>query len=175
MSNETATSTLDVMAVKTENIEYTVMVKLNDKQEVDTSDIIYRSNPEQVKKLTEEKGYTVAKIQTVTNYKVGSVQGLLDLIGDPDEVVNIINRGLQQKYAQKVAEYLTEFDSTQQKFVNEASEEVFDSKELLQEATQRRSLTQGEKIVRDLKKAGLTDAAIAAMLTALQASSGVSE
>lgn len=163
-----ATNTAVDMSIKTENVTYTVLVKLNDEGAVTKGNIKYASGDEQIAKL-KENGFIEAFQQTFLTYKIGTLQGLSDLIGDDEEAVNVAQRGVAQKTSQKIASYLTDYDYEAQKFLNEPVEGTFDTRELLQEATQRRSLTQGEKLVRDMKKSGYADEQIALVLKTLQA------
>jgi len=163
-----ATDTLTDVSIKTENVTYTVLVKLNDEGAVTKGNIKYASGEEQIAKL-KENGFIEAFVQTFTTYKIGTLAGLSDLIADEEESVNVAQRGVAQKTSQKIASYLTDYDYENQKFLNEPVEGAFDTRDMLQEATQRRSLTQGEKLVRDMKKSGYADEMIALVLKTLQA------
>jgi hypothetical protein len=179
MSTVAVTPSTDI-AIKPENIEYKVYVKLDGEGKVIEKETVYSSSAKQIEKLDAEvakpdASIVLAKAQTVKTYKVGSIEGLRELIGDEEEAVNIINRGLAQKFNQKISEYLTDFDSTKQAFVNDQTDEVFDSKELLQEPTQRRNLSPTEKLAKAVKNAGFDEATILALLASLQASTPVAE
>lgn len=163
------------IAIKSENITYNVYVKVGQDGKVDPEvkgSVVYTSNEKTIKEYDKpDSGYTLAKTQTVRTYKAGTVQGFVDLIGDEEEAVNIINRGLTQKSNQKVSEYLTDFDVATQAFVNQ-SEDVFDSREALQEATQRRNLSPLEKAQKAIRQIpGYQNIDIAALLQQLQAAS----
>ena len=171
-----ATATFTDVSVKTENVDYVRLVKMNSEGVVekvsnknDPSGIKYAAaGSEQITKL-KESGYVEADTNTFTTYKIGTLSGLSDLIGDEEEAVNVAQRGVSQKISQKIAAFLTEYDYENQKFVNETVEGAIDTREFLQEPTQRRSLTQGEKLVRDMKKSGYADEMIALVLKTLQA------
>lgn len=171
----TETPNLD-LSIKTENLVYQVWVKTDEKGAVIEKEITYRavgSDEAKEKEATEKltsSGYILGKQQTVKSYKAGTMEGFLEIVSDPDEALNIANRGLAAKFNQKIKDVLTDFDTASQTFVNPQTEDVFDSRELLQEPTQRRALNQSEKIIRDLKKSGLSDTVIAAMIQTLQAS-----
>ena len=87
--------------------------------------------------------------QTIKAYKVGTISGFQELIPDADEQLNIINRGLAQKFNQKLTA-VDELDKDGNP-VFQPVEGTFDSIEWLQEPTQRRNLSDTEKAMRALK------------------------
>lgn len=158
--------------IQSENITYQVWVKLTDEGNVIEKETTYRAtvaDPNKEQEANEKlskAGYQLARVQTVKGYTVKSTGALEELIGDPDEAGNIGNRGLQAKFNQKIKEWLTAMQDG--KFVN-ADVDVLDSRELLQEPTQRRNLSIQDKLARDFKKSGLSEEVIAAMMATLQA------
>lgn len=149
VSNE-ATST-DV-AIKPDNVTYHVFVKTDAEGKVQPKETVYTSSEKQVEKYAAaDSGYTLAKSQTLRTYKVGTVEGFVELINDNEEAINIINRGVAQKTNQKINDFLTSFDETTQQFTNPESEDVIDTRDMLQEPTQRRNLSTTDKVIRALK------------------------
>jgi hypothetical protein len=90
--------------------------------------------------------------QSVREYKVGSWDAAASLIPDEDERVNIFNAGLIAKTDRKVKAKLTEISNDEKEFTFEPVE-LFDTLELIQEATQRKNLTPLEKAGRQFKTA----------------------
>ncbi len=170
VTNDTTSS--DV-AIKPENITYNVYVKLNAEGKVDVKETVYTASEKQIEKYNKpDSGFSLAKTQTIRVYKAGTVDGFVTLIGDNEEAVNIINRGLAKKTNQKIADFLTGFDETTQSFVNDQTDEVVDTRDMLQEPTQRRNLSPTEKAVRALKQIpGFDNDKIMQILAQLQSAS----
>ena len=168
--NDTAST--DV-AIKPENVTYSVFVKVDAEGKVLPKETVYTASEKQIEKYSAaDSGYSLAKTQTVRVYKAGTVEGFVELIGDNEEAVNIINRGVAQKTNQKISEFLTSFDETTQQFVNPQSDDVIDTRDMLQEPTQRRNLSPTDKAVRALKQIpGFDNDKIMAILAQLQSAS----
>jgi len=103
--------------------------------------------------------------QSVTAYRVGSLEGLTELVPDAEEAVNIINRGIQQKFNQKVKAFLTEVDAEGNPVFQQV-EGAFDSKDWIQAETKRRNLSDTEKAMKFVNN---LDPALKAMLAQMLA------
>jgi len=168
------------LAIKTDNVTYQVWVKLDDKGKVieegkdkpTARQVTADSDREDevAKKLTDE-GFVLGKTQVVKSYRAGTMDGFVEIIGDPEEALVVANKGIAAKFNQKAMKFLLDFDTEAQTFVNPQTDDVADSREWLQEPTQKRSLTPADKMIRALRGAGYSDKQIAAAISALQASS----
>jgi hypothetical protein len=170
VTNDATASSTDI-AIKPENVEFKRFVKLDSEGKVDSSakgSIAFSSGGKKLELLESNKDYTPAGTFTIRVYGIGTLDGLAELIGDNEEAVNIVNRGLTQKTNQKISEFLTSFDDVAQTFTNQESADVVDTREMLQEATQRRNLSMTDKAVKALTNAGYDQAKIMAILAQLQ-------
>jgi hypothetical protein len=157
MATATLTPTSTGQSIKTSNETYRTYVQLDaeGKKIVKTSfGTAGKDNAFWNKLDAPDSGFQIGLEQTVKRYKAGSVEGCSEIIPDPDEFVNIFNRGLDQKFNQKINGVLTETtdDATQLAFNPQA--DAFDTIDLLREPTQRRNLSDNEKAEINMK-AGL--------------------
>lgn len=160
------------LSVKSENVVYERYSKVTmseDQSKVIDTDVAILSNPKQEEKdALLAKGYKLEFTQTVRVDKAGTVEGMAQIITDPDELVMVFNRGLQSKLNQKLNSKFRETneDGTA---TFQSTEDVFDPSELVNEATQRKNLSPIEKALKGLEKSGVSAEAIAAAMAALQA------
>lgn len=168
----TATVPTD-LAVKSENVIYERYTKLvmSDTEptkvnEVKTA-VLSNPKPEEQQKLIAE-GYQLEFTQTVRVDKAGTEAGESEIIKDADERVIIWNRGLQSKLNQKLNSLFKESneDGTA---TFQSTEEIYDPSDLLNEATQRKSLSPIEKAMKGLEKSGISAEMLQAAIAALQA------
>lgn len=89
---------------------------------------------------------------TVREYKANSIEGCKVLVTDEEEFVNIFNSGLTAKSDRKLKAVLTELTDDGSNFTFEPPA-VFDTLDLIQEATQRKNLTPVEKATRKIRDA----------------------
>ena len=155
----TTTTTTD-LSVKSENVVYERYTKLV-YSETDPTKLIdvktaILSNPTQEERDANLKqGFTLEFVQTVRVDKAGTVEGMSQIITDKDELVTIFNRGLQSKLNQKLNSKFRE-NNEDGTAAFQATEEVYDPTELLNEATQRKSLSPIEKAFKGLEKSGIS-------------------
>lgn len=137
------------LAVKTENVEFAVYVEHDPIKDKNT--VKHTSFASEIEKLQkdEDPNKKIAFIQSVRTYKVGTVAGLAELVPDVEEQVAIINRGLAAKFNQKIKTELTETDEAGG-LAFTAVAGFYDSKDLLQEPTQRKNLSETDKALKVL-------------------------
>jgi hypothetical protein len=173
----TAPSTIDDLAIKTENLTYRVYVKLDDQGKIVEKDIeMGTSGKDEAfwKKMDAKVAageYQLAIEQTVKTYTAGTLEGARQLIEDEEEAVVIWNRGAKAKTGQKISALFKEVtdDGTNLKF--EPVEGAYDSIDLLKEATTRRNLSPTDKAIKGMTAAfkllGIPDDQIAIKLQEL--------
>ena len=179
---ETATST-DALAIINTNVEYRVYALIDSDGNVKDRQLVSASQSDpDFKKYEERYAESQAKLpaekqltaqleaaQTIAKPKFGSVESFMDYIDDPEEAMNIINRGVASKFNQKINSSLME-TSEDGSLAFPFSDGVFDPRELIQESTRRRSMSPAEKAVKALKQAGFKEEDVLKMLAQLQAS-----
>lgn len=149
----TSAQILDVtstdLSVKTENVEFAVYVEHDPAKDKNT--VKHTSFASEIEKLQKEDdpNKKIAFIQSVRTYKVGTVAGLGELVPDVEEQVAIINRGLAAKFNQKIKTELTETDEAGALAFTPVGG-FYDSKDLLQEPTQRKNLSETDKALKVL-------------------------
>jgi hypothetical protein len=160
------------LAVKSENVVFERYTKVTMSQteptKVDKIETAILSNPkpEDQQKLT-DAGYTLEFSQTVRVDKAGSVEGMSQIVTDPEELVTIFNRGLNSKLNQKLNSLFKE-SNEDGSATFQSTEDVFDPSELINEPTQRRSLSPIEKAIKGLEKSGISADMLAQAIAALQ-------
>lgn len=143
------------VAIKPENQDYMVYLQLNDDgtfkaKSLVSGDFAKWEEAHKEDKPVWQRGFELPV--TVRGYTVSSFEGLLQLIGgDAEEAVNIVNRGLKQKYSQKINATLLEVDEANKQLIYEPTGEVYDSRALLSEPTRRRNLSVEERFTRAVK------------------------
>lgn len=169
----TAIASTPDLAVKSENVvfeRYTKVVYTQSEptkvQEVKTA-ILSNPKPEEQQKLLAD-GYVLEFTQTVRVDKAGTVEGMAQIVTDAEELVTVFNRGLQSKLNQKLNSLFKESneDGTA---TFQSTEEIYDPSELINEPTQRRSLSPVEKAIKGLEKSGIPAEMLAQAIAALQA------
>lgn len=159
------------LSVKSRNVVYVRFAKgvANPTTNKTDWDVKILADPsEAVSADLESKGFIKQAEQTVIISVAGTPEGFEQLVSDPEERVNVFNRGVNQKYQQKLNALFSDTDDDG-KPTHQYTEEAYDPSELLNEATSRRNLTPEDKAARDLKKSGLSQEMIAAMLEVLRA------
>lgn len=158
----------ETVGIKTENVEYRVYATLKEDGTIAKRELVSTSD------FTKwEKEHPKAQLeltQSVRKYKAGSIEAFVQLIGDDEEALNIVNRGLSAKFSQKINTTLLETNE-QNQLVFEPIDGVYDSLELLQQETVRKSLSPVEKAERDLKKLGFDPALVASLMQQIQQAS----
>lgn len=148
----------DTMAVTTHNETYRVYVKPDKEGKIDPKETKFVTAGKDNKtwndldKLVESGEYTLMLEQTVREYKANTWDGVAALIPDEEERVNIFNAGLNAKSDRKIKAVLTEV-TEDGKSLEFDPVELFDTIDLIQEATQRKNLTPIEKATRQIRTA----------------------
>lgn len=158
----------ETVGIKTENVEYRVYATLKEDGSIAKRELV--SNSDFPKWEKEHPQAQLELTQSVRKYKAGTIEAFVQLIGDDEEALNIANRGLSAKFSQKINTTLLETDE-QNHLVFEPVEGVYDSLELLQQETVRKSLSPVEKAERDLKKLGFDPALVASLMQQIQQAS----
>lgn len=154
-----STATVTDMAVKPETITFALTatqipdgVDANNQPKYKT----------ELKAISRDKEITAAKAagtilieQTFSFDKVGTVAGVLSVIKDEEEAVNIFNAGLKIKLNSKVKTLLEDVDEEGNPTFS-AVEGTFDIRDLLNEPAQRRNLSLTDKAIRVLMSLGMT-------------------
>lgn len=165
-------STTPELAVITDNVDYYRFSKVTPNatspDKIDEVKVVVLAEPKQetIDKMLAD-GFVHDFTQTVRVPRVGSVDGISELIPDEEERVAIFNRGVSQKLTQKLGAKFKESDESG-KAVYTPTEEAFDPTELLREATQQRNLDPVSKAKKYL--AGLDPKVLEQMLQAMVAS-----
>ena len=171
VANETPANDL---AIKTENETYRVYVKVDaDGKILDKETRVVTAGKDNAtwNELDKpENGYHQAFEQTVRIYKIGSLEGLQQVITDPEEQVAIINRGLTQKFNQKLNAKFREVSDNGLELAFEPTAEATDTIEWLNEETQRRRLDPIGKAIKALQVAfpNMTADQLRAMISSMQ-------
>jgi hypothetical protein len=166
MATAVTSPSTDAIDIKTSNETYRVYVKLDaegkkiDKIQIGTAgkDNSFW-NKMDAPEVTDEKGVKTPNTwikgleQTLRIPNAGTWDGARLLVADEEEAVNIFNRGAKQKINQKTTAKLGEISDDGTQLVFEPIEGAVDTTEWLNEPTQRRNLTDGEKSLRMLKAA----------------------
>jgi hypothetical protein len=160
------------LSVKSENVIYERYSKqtfsdTDPKKLIDTK-VVILSNPKQEEKDELLKdGYTLEFTQTVRVDKAGTIEGMSQIISDKEELVVIFNRGLQSKLNQKLNSKFRE-NKEDGSAEWQATDDVYDPSELLNDPTQRKSLSPLEKAFKGLEKSGISADMLAAAMAALK-------
>jgi hypothetical protein len=172
MATSAVAPTTTDLAVKSENVIYERYTKLvmSDTEptkvnEVKTA-VLSNPKPEEQQKLVAE-GYILEFTQTVRVDKAGTEAGEAEIVKDADERVIIWNRGLQSKLNQKLNSLFKE-SNEDGSATFQSTEEIYDPSDLLNEATQRKSLSPIEKAMKGLEKSGISAEMLQAAIAALQ-------
>jgi hypothetical protein len=149
-------SSIDDLAIKSENITYRVYVTLDDKGKIADTEFGTAGKDNafwnKMDKLVEAGTHQLALEQTVKAYKVGTIEGLISLIEDNEEVIAIINRGLTAKYNQKIGAALKELTDDGANLKFEPIDGAYDSLSLLQEPTVRKNLSPTDKALKLMRQ-----------------------
>lgn len=174
----TATVTPDSTAVdiKTYTETYRVYAKAKEDGKIDPESVKMTTagkDDAAWKKLDADTSYTKLLEQSVKMYDAGTIAGISLLVEDPDEAVNIFNRGVSQKTGQKLKAVFTEISDDGLSLVFDPVADAYDTLELLNEATKRRNLSPADKAAKSLREAvkamfpGLEGEALEARVQAL--------
>lgn len=104
--------------------------------------------------------------QAVTRASLGSLAGFEELIPDPDVRLDIINKGLASKFSQKIKTLLTE-QAEDTSLVFQPADTPYDATPLLQEPSQRTSMSVEEKMLKTL--GNLPDSVKASIMATIKA------
>jgi hypothetical protein len=165
--------TVATPAIKNENINFAVVVKLDAEGKIVPKSVRHTSSEKDIATLksAEYKGdETIAFEQTVIAPRAGTLDGFAELITDPEERLNIINKGLSAKFNQKIRTALIELDENGA-LAFQPVEPTYDATPLVQEPALRVNMTPYDKAAKMLS--GLSEemrAAILAQFTAANAS-----
>lgn len=168
------------MPVKTENVTFLVyadhkVIKNEDGTTSTETSLKHTSFEKEITKLKTTSPDLCLFEQTVSVPRAGTIDGLLEIVPDKDEALQIINRGISAKFNQKIKTTLCEQDEKGNP-VFQPVDGVWDAKALLQEPTQRKSLSDYDRAMKAI--AGLDPATLAALMNSLAAAaaqSGASE
>jgi hypothetical protein len=142
--------TVAVVPIKNEVITFAVVAKLDASGKPVSASIT--SSEKKIAEL-EKPDYsgdeTIAFKQPVISARLGSLDGLAELIPDPEVQLDIFNKGLGSKFNQKVRTTLTELDEAGN-FVFQPTETPFDATSLLREAAQRTSMSDYDKAIKTI-------------------------
>lgn len=151
-----AQNTVATPAIKNENVNFAVVVKLDTEGKIVPKSVRHTSSEADIYNLEGmdkngkpvDGGYKgdeiIAFKQTVIKPSAGTLDGFEALISDPEERLNIINKGLSAKFNQKIRTALIEQDETGA-LVFTPVEPTYDATALVQEATTRVSLSPMDK------------------------------
>jgi hypothetical protein len=155
-------TTSATLPVKNEIVNFAVVYTLDAEGKI--KKVRHTSSEKDITALQAE-GYTgdesIAFLQAVTSYKVGTLEGFEQLIPDAEERLNIINKGIGSKFNQKIKTVLTEQDEAGN-LAFQPVEPSYDALALLQEAALRTNLSPTDKAIKML--AGLPEEMRAAIL-----------
>lgn len=177
------TQTLATPGIKTEVINFAIVVKLDSEGKIVAKSVRHTSSEKDINTLKGigEKGesvpYTgdesIAFEQAVIKPSVGTEAGFAELITDPEERLNIINKGIASKFNQKIRTTLIELDNDGN-LAFQPVEPSFDATSLVQEAALRTNMSPTDKALKTL--AGLPPDVLAAVLAQFKAAaSGASQ
>jgi hypothetical protein len=157
-----------VPAIKTENKDYRVYLKLDNKGLIDDVKLVSTEN--QFKALDKaDSGYTLAGEQTVKMIKFGTVEGFLLAVPDPEAQLDIINRGTSIKIAQKLNAVLTELTDKSDNLVFEfGTQDVLETINLIQEGPKRQKLSDIDKLLKSLQAMNLPESVIQATIAQIK-------
>jgi hypothetical protein len=175
-SNKMATSSLNLtnnavndseaIPFTSENIDARVYLKPATTPDTQPKVTLLTGNFQKFEESEEGKEFTLVISQSIKTYKASTLDGIKQLLdNDEEEAVNIFNRGLAQKFNQKLNSNLKELDAQGQPVFQPT--DLVDSIEWIREATKRSTMTPTEKAVKALAAAGFTPETIAAMFAAV--------
>lgn len=173
-----AFETVATPAIKNENINFAVVVKLDAEGKILPKSVRHTSSEKDIAALesVEYKGdETIAFKQTVIAPRAGTIEGFAELITDKEEQLNIINKGLAAKFNQKIRTALIELDENGA-LAFQPVEPTYDATALVQEAALRTNMSPTDKAIKMLS--GLSpemQAAILAQFAALNKSAATAE
>jgi hypothetical protein len=119
-----------------------------------------------LEKTPADKRELIAFKQVVVKPSAGTLEGYAQLITDPDEQLNIINKGIASKFNQKIRTKLIE-QNEDGTLVFQPTDGSYDATELVQEVTQRVSLSPTDKALKALSS--LSPENLAAVMAQFQA------
>jgi hypothetical protein len=143
----TPTDSASVVDIKTYNETYRVYVKAKEDGKIDPESVKFTTSGKEnaAWEKLEKGGWQNVLEQTVKLYEAGTVAGISQLVEDPEEAVNVFNRGVAQKTGQKLKALLTEIKDDGTSLVFDPTVDAFDTLEMLGEATKRRNLSPVDK------------------------------
>jgi hypothetical protein len=103
----------------------------------------------------------IAFEQTVVKPSVGTLDGFFELVPDKEEQLNIINKGISSKFNQKIRTKLIE-QNEDGSLVFQPTDAVYDATTLVQEVSERITLSPADKVIKLLS--GLDENMRAAIL-----------
>jgi hypothetical protein len=178
----TDAGTLAAVAVKKEFVNFAVVVTLDSEGKIvpksirhtsSEKDIAYLESPNYGKTTVKHADGTssvednpkekevIAFKQTVIKSKIGTLEGFAELVPDAEERLNIINKGIDSKFNQKIRTALIETneDGT---LAFQPVEPTYDATSLIQEAALRTNMSPTDKALKMLS--GLTPDMVAAVM-----------
>ena len=147
---EPSTSTVDI---KTYNETYRVYAKQGADGKIDPKDISVTTSGKENSAWNklESEGYVNMLEQTFKLYEPSTLAGFQQLVTDPEEQVNIVVRGTKQKFGQELKKLVTEVSEDGLSFTFDPQEEPYDTLDLLNKETRRRSQNPIEKALKSLR------------------------
>ena len=173
--------TVAAIPVKKENVNFAVVFQVdetgNPKRDAKNNvlpprhtssekDIEALEAKDYLEKTPVDKREMIAFKQTVVKPTAGTLEGFASLIADPEEQLNIVNKGLASKFNQKIRTKLIE-QNEDGTLVFQPTDGAYDATELVQEVTQRVSMTPTDKALKALS--GLSPENLAAVMAQFQA------
>lgn len=155
-------NTVATPAIKNESIDFAVVVKLDSEGKIVPKSVRHTSSEKDIETLKDpnyeqkflathkpEDLEVIAIEQRVIKPSAGTLEGFYQLITDPEEQLNIINKGLSAKFNQKIRTALIEQDDTGA-LVFTPVQPTYDATALVQEATTRTSLSPVDRAMKSL-------------------------
>lgn len=160
------------LPIKNETVTFAVVVKLDAEGKIVPKSVRHTSSEKDIeilKAATYTGDETIAFEQAVTKPSAGTLEGFEQLVTDPEERLNIINKGIASKFNQKIRTTLIELDETGA-LAFQPIEPVYDATALVQEPALRTNLSPTDKAMKVL--GGLDPETLKAILAQFAAVSG---
>jgi len=155
------------MPIKNDTITFAVVVKLNDQSKIES--VRHTSSEKDIAKLEASDyvgGEVIAFKQVVQKPTAGTLDGFFQLVPDTETQLDIINKGINAKFNQKIRTTLIEQDDAGN-LVFQPTDAAYDATALIQAASERTYATPFDKALKAI--ANLDPAMKAAILAQLQA------
>ena len=176
-----STDTVAAMPIKKENVNFAVVFQVDEtgspkrdaknnvlppRHTSSEKDIAALEASDYIEKTPVEKREMIAFKQTVVKPTAGTLDGFKELISDPEEQLNIVNKGLSSKFNQKIRTILIE-QNEDGSLAFQPTDGAYDATALVQAVTERVTLSPTDRALKALS--GLTPENLAAVMAQFQA------